>query len=92
MFTWQDGTPVAPDYVGKELDRAQACLGLPRLKLHELRHTHATILLRERVPVHVVAKRLGHKDPSITLNVYADAIPHDDGQAVDIYSKVVHGA
>lgn len=92
VFTWQDGTPVAPDYVGKEFDRAQAGLGLPRLKLHELRHTHATILLRERVPVHVVAKRLGHKDPSITLNVYADAIPDDDGQAVDVFARVVHGA
>ncbi|MFJ1510816.1 tyrosine-type recombinase/integrase [Cellulosimicrobium funkei] len=78
--------------MSKEFDRAQAGLGLPRIKLHELRHTHATILLRERVPVHVVAKRLGHKDPSITLNVYADAIPDDDGQAVDVFARVVHGS
>lgn len=92
LFTWDDGTPVAPDYVSKEFFRAQAGLGLQRIKLHELRHTHATILLRERVPVHVVAKRLGHKDPSITLNVYADAIPDDDGQAVDVFARVVHGA
>lgn len=92
MFTWQDGTPVAPDYVGKELDRAQAGLGFPRLKLQELRHTHATILLRERMPVHAVAKRLGHKDPSITLAVYADPIPDDDGQAADVFPRVVHGA
>lgn len=65
---------------------------VPRLKLHELRHTHATMLLREGVPVHVVAKRLGHKDPSVTLNVYADAISEDDGRAVDTFSRAVWGA
>ena len=65
--------------------------GLPRLVLHELRHTHATILLRDGVPVHIVAKRLGHRDPSVTLNVYADAIADDDGRAVDVFSRAVWG-
>ena len=37
--------------------------------------------LRDGVPVHIVAKRLGHKDPSVTLNVYADVIPDDDSSA-----------
>lgn len=92
MFVWENGSPLLPDYVSKEFFKAQAGMDLPRLKLHELRHTHATILLRNNVPVHVVAKRLGHKDPSITLNVYADAIPDDDGRAVDVFTKVVHQA
>jgi len=42
--------------------------------------------------VHIVAKRLGHKDPSVTLNVYADAIPDDDGRAVGVFSRAVWGA
>lgn len=65
---------------------------LPTLVVHELRHTHATILLRSGVPVHIVAKRLGHKDPSVTLNIYADAIPDDDTSAVDVFRKAVWGA
>jgi integrase len=48
---------------------AQAGGKPPRLTFHELRHTHATLLLRAGVPVPIVAKRLGHKDPSVTLNV-----------------------
>lgn len=92
LFTWENGAALLPDYVSKEFVRTQAGLGLPRLKLHELRHTHATLLLRAGVPVHVVAKRLGHKDPSVTLNVYADAIPDDDGRAVDVFTKAVFGA
>ena len=65
---------------------------MPRLVLHGLRHSHATILLRDGVFVHIVAKRLGHKDPSVTLNVYADAIPDDDGRAVGVFSRAVWGA
>ena len=60
---------------------------MPRIVLYELRHSHATIPLRDGLPVHIIAKRLGHKDPSVTLNVYPDVIPDDDGRAVDIFSK-----
>ena len=92
VFTWQNGSPVLPDYVSKSFVKAQLSIDIPRLVLHGLRHTHATLLLREGVPVHVVAKRLGHKDASVTLNVYADVIPEDDGHAVDVFSKAVWGA
>jgi integrase len=93
VFTWENGRPVLPDYATKAFGAlTAAAAGVPRLVLHELRHTHATILLRDGVPVHVVARRLGHKDPSVTLNVYADAIPDDDGRAVDVFSRAVWGA
>jgi integrase len=92
IFTWEDGRPVLPDYITKAFGRLTAGLKVPRLKLHELRHSHATVLLRDGVPVHVVAKRLGHKDPSVTLNVYADAVPDDDGRAVETFAKAVWGA
>ena len=45
-----------------------------RIRLHDLRHIHATTLLLAGVPVHVVAARLGHADPSVTLRVYAHVI------------------
>lgn len=110
VFTWQDGRPVAPDYITKAFPKVQAAVNaklaaahaeaesegpapvLPTLVVHELRHTHATLLLRDGLPVHIVAKRLGHKDPSVTLNVYADVIPDDDTSAVDIFRKAVWGA
>jgi integrase len=70
---------VLPGFVTKVWAKVQRTVGeriaaaelapLPRLTVHELRHSHATILLRAAVPVHIVAKRLGHKDPSVTLNV-----------------------
>jgi integrase len=92
VFTWENGRPLLPDYVTKQIGKEQTGLGLPRLTLHELRHSHATILLRAGVPVHIVSKRLGHIDPSVTLNVYADVIPDDDTSAVHVLSKAVWGA
>ena len=92
LFVWEDGRPVRPDFITRTFGRQTGGLAIPRLTLHELRHTHATLLLRDGVPVHVVAKRLGHKDPSVTLNVYADAIPDDDGRAVETFTKAVWGA
>lgn len=45
-----------------------------------------------RVRVHLEAKRLRHKDPSVTFNVYADVIPDDETSAVDVFTKAVWGA
>jgi len=92
VFTQENGRRLSPNAVSKAFLRAQARLGLPRLTFHELRHTHATILLRDGVPVHIVSKRLGHKDPSVTLNVYADVIPDDDTSAVGVFSRAAWGA
>lgn len=92
LFVWSDGSPLHPGFVTKEFGRAQLGSGLPRLILHEARHTHATVLLRAGVPVHIVAKRLGHRDPTVTLSVYADVIPDDDDRAVETFSKAVFGA
>ncbi|MDT2010318.1 site-specific integrase [Rhodococcus opacus] len=58
--------------------KAQGKLGVeavPALKLHGLRHTHATLLLTAGVPVTVVSKRLGHASSTITLDVYGHVLP-----------------
>lgn len=92
LFTWQDGSRVSLDYTTKAFVKVQTGTDLPRMSLHGCRHSHATTLLRAGVPVHIVSKRLGHKDPSVTLDVYADVIPEDDDRAVEVFSKAVWGA
>jgi len=54
-----------------------------------LRHLHATTLLLSGVPVHVVAARLGHTDPAITLHVYAHVIRSAETAAADIFAQAV---
>jgi integrase len=54
--------------------------GLPRLRFHDLRHTHATALLSKALPIKAVSQRLGHSDVAITLRVYAHVLPADDAK------------
>jgi integrase len=72
VFDAGDGRHLpSPNRLDSRFPRLTAQLGLPRIKLHGLRHTAATNMLKSGVPVHVVAHILGHANPSITLKVYA---------------------
>lgn len=59
------------------------------MRLHDLRHTHATLLLKAGVPVHVVAARLGHVDPAITLRVYAHVLRDQASQVAQVFASVL---
>ena len=65
---------------------------LPHARLHDLRHVHATTLLLAGIPVHVVAARLGHADPSITLRVYAHVISNQLSEAADVFARAISSA
>jgi len=58
-------------------------------RLHDVRHSHATHLLTEGVPVHFVAARLGHSSPMVTLSVYAHVLPTSDEQAAATIAAVL---
>jgi uncharacterized protein (DUF39 family) len=57
--------------------------------LHSLRHSHASILISEGVPIPVVSERLGHANQNITLAIYGHALPRDKRAAVNLWSKAI---
>jgi integrase len=59
----------------RQFRRVAKAAGVKRIKFHGLRHSAATLLLGAGVPVQVVAQRLGHAKTSMTLDVYAHALP-----------------
>ncbi|MFI9552363.1 tyrosine-type recombinase/integrase [Nonomuraea endophytica] len=65
---------------------------LPRIRLHDLRHTHATILLVGGKHLKMVSERLGHADPSITLRVYAHVMPGNQREAADWFADLMASA
>ena len=65
---------------------------LPSIRLHDLRHTSATLLLSENVDIETVAKRLGHSNPSITLNVYGHALKSKDISASNTLDYLFNSA
>jgi integrase len=71
VFALKNGHPLRPDRVTKDFDAHAAAAGLPRIRLHELRHGACSLLLAAGVPVETVAMILGHASPEVTRNVYA---------------------
>lgn len=64
---------------------------IPVIRLYDLRHTCATLLLKALVPVKVVSERLGHRDPAMTLRVYQHVIPAQQKEATGIMERLMLG-
>lgn len=60
--------------------------GLPRIKIHDLRHSHASFLIGHGTPITMVSKRLGHANPSITYKVYAHIIEKNEDELMQLLS------
>ena len=71
VFVQESGEPLETGTPTKLFRKILNRAGLRPTRLHDLRHLHATELLRHGEPLHVVADRLGHKDPMVTATVYA---------------------
>lgn len=74
VFAGQDGRPVSHTWARKTLVRIAKAAGVRRIRLHDLRHTYATLALLAGVQAHVVSERLGHSRVSITMDVYAGVL------------------
>jgi integrase len=80
-----DGSqPLHPDTITGAFGRICRRAGLRSVRLHDLRHLHATQLLAAGVPVRTVSGRLGHADAATTLNVYAHFLEASDREAADV--------
>jgi integrase len=96
-FADEDGQALHPERFSRTfqqtLTRCRKKLDdLPAARLHDLRHTHATILLSKGTPVKTVSARLGHKSAVVTMTVYAHVLPGDDAGAAALFADVIEGA
>jgi integrase len=67
VFTQEDGTLIHPHQFSRCFERHLLASGLPRIRLHDVRHSYATAALAAGIPAKVVSERLGHANVSITL-------------------------
>lgn len=75
VFTRPDGRPIEPNSISREFRLAVAAAGLRHIRLHDLRHTHASLLLADGEPIGNVSRRIGHADSHITAQVYEHYVP-----------------
>ena len=81
--------PFNPDLYSQIFDRLVARLDLPKIRLHDLRHTHATLLIRDGEPLKVVSERLGHANAAFTMTTYQHVMPGMGANAARRFANLV---
>jgi integrase len=70
LFVWPDGTRPHPDTVTEQFNRLVDAAGVRRIRLHDVRHTYATLALTSGVEPKIVSDRVGHSNPGVTFQIY----------------------
>ena len=86
VFTSLVGTPLEAARVSRCFARDLSAAGLPRIRFHDLRHTAATRLIEQGVPLKAVQSTLGHSTIATTMDIYAHLTPSMQdavGEAMD---------
>jgi integrase len=91
VFTNKRGALVHPHVLSQSFERVTRAAELPRIRFHDLRHTHATLLLKAGVPLKVVSERLGHSTPAFTMAVYQHVPPGMQRAAADLFAQLITG-
>jgi integrase len=91
VFPRDDGTWHNPPAISLAFGRAVKRAGAPHIRLHDVRHTHATLLLAAGVNPKVVSERLGHSSVAFTLDTYAHVMPGMQPEAAELFDDLVYG-
>ena len=89
IFAQADGRPIEPSVMLARFQRALQPAGLPSLRIKDLRHVHANIMLSEGVHPRVVQEQLGHASITLTLDTYSHVTPGIQSEAVQRVGKVL---
>ena len=82
VFCHSDGSALDPDLITQAFERIAKKSGLKGLRLHDLRHTHASLMLSQGIHPKIVSERLGHSSIGITIDLYSHVLPTVQGEAV----------
>lgn len=89
VFCRSDGLPWHPDSISRAFRAASTAAGLPPIRLHDLRHSWATLALQAGIHPKVVQERLGHSTVTITLGVYTHVLPSMHDQAASTIAALI---
>lgn len=89
VFPSMVGTPVGQRNLHRFFKRLLKKASLPDIRFHDLRHTAATLMLMNGIPLIVVSRRLGHSKPSVTLDIYGHYLPGMQDKAASLMDELV---
>lgn len=91
VFTHEDGSFLSPRLVSSWFAQLARDAGLPRIRLHDVRHSYATAALIAGIPTKVVSERLGHASIAITLDTYSHVLPNMQEDAAEEVARIIFG-
>ncbi len=91
VFASEMGTPINASNLHRNFKQTLEKAGLPNIRPHDLRHTHATLMLQEGVHPKIVSERLGHSSIQITLDTYSHVLPNLQSEAAQKLDKALFG-
>lgn len=89
IFCQLDGRPLLPNTVTHNWIKLIRKCGLDGVRLHDARHTHATLMLKSGISPKIIQERLGHSTYNITMNLYAHTVPGLQKAAADKFDEIV---
>jgi integrase len=89
MFCNRTSRFLNPQSLSQLFNRITTTAELPRIRFHDLRHTHASLLVAAGVPIKVVTERLGHAHPGFTMKTYQHVMPGMSAAAADQFAALV---
>ena len=89
VFTWPDGRPLHPENIANWFEQHTRAAGLPRIRLHDVRHSYATAALKAGISAKVISERLGHASVAFTLQTYSHVIPGMDKDAAATVADLI---
>jgi integrase len=88
VFIRPDGSPINPNAISLAFRRIIKRAGLRDIRIHDLRHTHATLMLKAGIHPKVVSERLGHANIGITLDIYSHVLPGLQEAAAEKFDRI----
>ena len=87
VFGHPDGTPRTPSTVTQQFRRIASRAGLSGVRLHDLRHTHASLMLQQGTDIKTISTRLGHSSVAFTMDTYAHLLPGMQKAAMEKFEE-----
>lgn len=96
VFANEDGSPIDPDAISREFPRTikrimNGIKDFPKVRFHDLRHSHATLLLQQGEHPKIVSERLGHATIAITMDTYSHVMPNMQKAAAKKFDDFLFG-
>ena len=89
VFCHEDGRPLLPNSVSHAWTNLANRVGLKGIRLHDARHTHASLMLKQGIHPKIVQERLGHASIQITLDTYSHVAPGLQQAAANCFDDIV---